>query len=232
MTTPPRKPASPLTEVLIAVIVPSIILMQLSGPEDLGPVNALLLALAFPLGWGARDLWLQRRLNPFAVLGLVSIGLTGGIGLLELDAFWLAVKEAAIPGLIGLAVIGSTWTRYPLIRTVLYHPRLIDVDRVQAQLLLRGAQSEFEARLQRATWMLGATFFFSATMNFILARWIVVSPAGSTAFNEELGRLTLLSYPMIAIPATLMMLLVLYYIGRAIHQLTGLKLSECLQTAQ
>ncbi|KJS74346.1 MAG: MFS transporter [Comamonadaceae bacterium BICA1-1] len=232
MTTPPRKPASPLTEVLIAVIVPSIILMQLSGPEDLGPVNALLLALAFPLGWGARDLWLQRRLNPFAVLGLVSIGLTGGIGLLELDAFWLAVKEAAIPGLIGLAVIGSTWTRYPLIRTVLYHPRLIDVERVQAQLLLRGAQTEFEARLQRATWMLGATFFFSATMNFILARWIVVSPAGSTAFNEELGRLTLLSYPMIAIPATLMMLLVLYYIGRAIHQLTGLKLSECLQTAQ
>ena len=232
MTTPPRKPASPLTEVLIAVIVPSIILMQFSGPEDLGPVNALLLALAFPLGWGARDLWLQRRLNPFAVLGLVSIGLTGGIGLLELDAFWLAVKEAAIPGLIGLAVIGSTWTRYPLIRTVLYHPRLIDVERVQAQLLLRGAQTEFEARLQRATWMLGATFFFSATMNFILARWIVVSPAGSTAFNEELGRLTLLSYPMIAIPATLMMLLVLYYIGRAIHQLTGLKLSECLQTAQ
>lgn len=232
MSTPPRKPASPLTEVLIAVIVPSIILMQLSGPEDLGPVNALLLALAFPLGWGARDLWLQRRLNPFAVLGLVSIGLTGGIGLLELDAFWLAVKEAAIPGLIGLAVIGSTWTRYPLIRTVLYHPRLIDVERVQAQLLLRGAQAEFEARLQRATWMLGATFFFSATMNFILARWIVVSPAGSTAFNEELGRLTLMSYPMIAIPATLMMLLVLYYIGRAIHQLTGLKLSDCLQTAQ
>ena len=80
--------------------------------------------------------------------------------------------------------------------------------------------------------MLGATFFFSATMNFILARWIVVSPAGSTAFNEELGRLTLMSYPMIAIPATLMMLLVLYYIGRAIHQLTGLKLTECLHTAQ
>jgi hypothetical protein len=37
---------------------------------------------------------------------------------------------------------------------------------------------------------------------------------------------------MIAIPATLMMLLVLYYIGRAIHQLTGLKLTECLHTAQ
>jgi len=68
-----RKPTSPLTEVLIAVIVPSIILMQLSGPEDLGPVNALLLALAFPLGWGARDLWLQSRINPFAVLGLSLI---------------------------------------------------------------------------------------------------------------------------------------------------------------
>ncbi len=35
-------------------------------------------------------------------LGLISVLLTGGIGLLELDPQWLAIKEAAIPGIIGI----------------------------------------------------------------------------------------------------------------------------------
>jgi hypothetical protein len=65
-------------------------------------------------------------------------------------------------------------------------------------------------------------------MNYILARWIVTSPAGSTAFNEELGRLTLLSYPVIAIPSMLMMLAVFYYLWRTIHGMTGFTLEEIL----
>ena len=60
---------NPLIELLIAIVIPSLILMKLSGPEDLGAVNALLLALAFPLAWGARDLLTRRKLNLFAVLG-------------------------------------------------------------------------------------------------------------------------------------------------------------------
>ena len=52
--------------------------------------------------------------------------------------------------------------------------------------------------------------------------------AGSAAFNEELGRLTLLSYPMIALPATLMMLAVLYYLAVGVKRLAGLSLSDAL----
>ncbi len=224
----PSKHNNPLLEILINIVVPSVILMKFSGAQHLGAVGALLLALAFPLGWGARDLVRRRKLNLFAVLGLISILLTGGIGLLQLDTQWLAVKEAAIPGLIGLGVLVSTRTRYPLIRTLLYTPALIDVARVQQHLEERGTAQAFEARLQTATYLVGATFFFSAAMNYWLATWIVTSPAGSAAFNEELGRLTLMSYPMIAIPSMLMMLAVLYYLARTIHKLTGLKLTDAL----
>ncbi len=218
----------PLIELLVSLIIPSLILMKLSGPEDLGVVNALLLALAFPLFWGARDFLARRKLNLFAALGLVSILLTGGIGLLQLDTQWLAVKEAAIPGLIGLAVLVSTRTRYPLIKTLLYNPALIDVARVRQRLEERETEQDFEARLQTATWLLGGAFFFSAAMNYFLATWIVTSPAGSAAFNEELGRLTLMSYTMISLPATLMMMAVLYYLARAARQLAGLKLTDML----
>ena len=220
---------SPLIELAITLIVPSLILMKLSGPEDMGAVNALLLALAFPLAWGARDLLMRRKLNLFAALGLISILLTGGIGLLQLDTQWLAIKEAAIPGLIGLAVAVSAHTRTPLVRVLLFSPALMNVERIQQSLDQRGNGDAFETRLKAATWMLGGSFFFSAAMNYFLATWIVVSPAGTPAFNEELGRLTLLSYPMIALPSMLIMMAVLYYLARSIHELAGLKLAEALK---
>jgi len=223
---------NPLVELTITLIIPALILMKLSGPEDLGAANALVLALSFPLAWGIRDFWLRRKVNLFAALGVISTLLTGGIGLLALDTQWLAVKEAAVPGLIGLAVLGSTYTRYPLVKTILLNPAIIDLARLQERLEAHGATRVFEARLLHATWMLSGTFFFSSAMNYFLATYLVVSPAGTPAFNEELGRLTLLSYPFIALPSMAMMILVIYYLSRATRELTGLSFTEFLHSTQ
>lgn len=227
-TTSTHKPR-PMIDLMVSLVIPSVILMKFSGPEDLGAVNALLLALAFPLFWGARDFIARRKLNLFAALGLVSILLTGGIGLLELDTQWLAIKEAAIPGLIGFVVVASAYTSKPLVRVLLFSPALMNVERIQESLIQRSNQAAFEARLKTATWMLGGSFFFSAVMNYLLATWVVTSPAGTPAFNEELGRLTLLSYPMIALPSMLIMMAVLYYLIRTIKELAGLKLAEAIK---
>jgi hypothetical protein len=227
---------NPLVELLINIVIPSVILVKWSGPQDLGATNALLLALAFPLTRGALDLarpacaGRRRRLNLFAALGLFGILLTGGIGLLQLDAQWLAVKEAAIPGVLGLVVAGSALTRYPLARVLLYNPAILDVEKIDAALAARGNAARFEARLRAATWMLGGAFFFSSVMNYWLATWIVTSPAGGAAFNEELGRLTFLSYPMIALPATLMTLAALLYLARGVRRLAGIGLGEALRS--
>lgn len=220
---------NPLTELLITLILPSFILMKLSGPEDLGSLHAFLLALAFPFFWGTWSLFRERKVNMLAVLGLCSILLTGGIGLLQLDAQWLAVKEAAIPGLIGLAVVISACTGKPLVRTLLLSPTLMNVERIQENLRQRGNSLAFETRLKSATWMLGASFFFSSAMNYFLAVWVVTSPAGTQAFNEELGRMNLLSYPVIALPSMLIMLALFYYLARSLDQLAGLKLNEALK---
>ena len=221
--------SNPLIELLITLIIPSIILMKFSGPKDLGAINALLLALAFPLFWGAREFLKQHKLNLFAALGVVSILLTGGIGLLQLDTQWLAIKEAAIPGLMGLAVAVSAYTRYPLVRVLLYTPALMNVERIQRRLAESGNHAAFEARLRIATWMVASSFLFSSVMNYFLATWIVVSPTGTPAFNAELGRLTLLSYPMIALPSMLILAVALYYLARSIRELAGLKLNEALK---
>jgi len=224
---PDHKPR-PWVDLLVSIVIPSVILMKFSGDEHLGSVNALLIGLAFPLGWGLFELIRYHKKNFIAVLGLVSVGLTGSIGLLEMDAQWLAVKEAAIPAIIGLAVLISTKTRYPLVRTLLYNPNLLDVNKIQAALESNNQVKEFDTRLLNATYFFSATFLFSSIMNYVLARWIVTSPSGTQAFNEELGRMTLLSYPMIAIPSTLMMMCIFYYLWRTIRRLTGLTLEEVM----
>jgi hypothetical protein len=220
---------NPLLEIAVTIIVPALVLMKLSGADSLGPLRALLLALAFPVGWGVWDGVRRRRLNWLSVLGVISTLLTGGIGLLALDARWLAVKEAAVPGLIGLAVLGSVWTRAPLIRILVFNADLFDVDKVHAALAERRNQVPFELRLRRGTVMLSGTFFFSSAANYVLARWIVTSPAGSEAFNQELGRLTLLSYPVIALPSMVMMMGLLFWLAREAKALTGLDLGDMLR---
>ncbi len=222
-----RKPNT-LLDLALGVILPSVILMKFSGEEDLGPVMALIVALAFPIGLGLYELVRHQTTNYIALLGLVSVLLTGGIGLLELDPKWLAVKEAAIPGILGIVVIGSARIGYPLIKTFLYNPAILNTEKIGAILRERGNVEAFEHRLSNANTWFGGTFFFSAVMNYLLATWIVTSPAGSTAFNEELGRLTLLSYPMIALPSMAMMIAILFLLVRSIKTLTGLSLEEAL----
>lgn len=219
-----------MIDMLVSIIIPSVILMKFSGDNDLGPTTALIVALAFPLAWGLFELLKYKKFNFIALLGLISVLLTGGIGLLQLDPQWLAIKEATIPGLIGIAVLVSTRTRFPLIKTLLYSPTVMEVSKIKRKLDDRGNTKAFESRLLNATYMLSSAFLFSSMMNYILAKWIVTSPAGSTAFNEELGQMTLLSYPVIVIPSMLMMMAIFYYLWRTINNMTGLTLEEIMVT--
>ena len=226
-TTLEHKPR-PFIDLLVSIIIPSIILMKLSGENDLGAAGGLITALAFPLGWGVFELIRYRKFNFIALLGLISVFLTGGIGLFELDNKWLAIKEAAVPSIIGLVVFGSTFTRFPLVKTLLFNPKVMNVEKIKQRLEDKNSTAVFEIRMMKANYLFSGTFVFSAIMNFILAKWIVTSPSGSSAFNEELGQLTLYSYPMIAIPSMLMMVAIFYYLWRTIHGLTGLELEEIL----
>lgn len=117
--------------------------------------------------------------------------------MLHLGPDWLAVKEAAFPGVIGLAILISAYT---LIRTLLYNPRVLNIEKIEMKLHEHGNRQHFDRRILNATYLLSSPFLFSAFMNYMLAKWIVTSPAGTSAFNEELGRMTLLSYPVSAIP--------------------------------
>ncbi|TMX35772.1 VC0807 family protein [Vibrio sp. Hep-1b-8] len=224
-STTPKK-SNPLFEILFNVVIPSFILMKFSGDEHLGTAMALVVALAFPIAYGAMDLIRNKKFNFIAALGFVSVLLTGGIGLLELDTRWLALKEALIPGLIGLAVLGSTFTRYPFMQKMVLNDTVLNLELITERLKENNKTQAFERCLMSSNYLFASTFAFSSAMNYFLATWIVTSPAGTAEFNEELGKLTLYSYPIIAIPSMLMMFGIFYYVWRQIRAMTALETEQ------
>ena len=156
--------------------------------------------------------------------------MTGGLGLLGISPFWFAVKEAAIPLTFGLAVLGSLYTPFPLVRTFLYNEKMIDVARVDTELDQRSQHDIFDRLLLTSTYLLAGAFFLSAVLNFVLARVIIHSPGGTPEFAAELGKMLSLSWPVIVIPVTVVMVVALWRLISGIKRLTGLELEEILRT--
>ena len=230
----PQKPqkkshGSLLANLALNIIIPTLILTKLSGEDDLGPRLAIIVALAFPIGYGLYDFLKTREANIFSILGVISILLTGGISLFELDPKYIAIKEAAIPGIIGLITLISHYTPYPIVEKLLFNEQIMDVEKIKRVAEERGASNTLQTRLRNTSYLVAGSFFLSSTLNYILAKWIVVSSPGTTAYTEELGKMTALSFPVIALPSMVVMMASLFYLFKGIEKLTALSLEDILQ---
>lgn len=221
-----------LLNLLLNIAIPTVVLMKFSGENYLGVKLAIVVALAFPIGYGLLDFRNRHKINFFSILGVVSVLLTGSISLLELDPKYIAIKEASIPGLLGIATLISIKTRWPLVKTLLYNKSIICVDKIELALKKNSSESAFQSSLQTASVLVASSFFLSSTLNYILAKIVVVSAPGTEQFNIELGRLTALSYPVIVIPSMIVLVGSLIYLGKAITKHTGLKFEEILVELQ
>lgn len=216
------------------IIIPVLILNKLS--KFIGPLAALVLALAFPLGYGIYDLVKRKKTNAFSVLGLLNVLFTGGLALLGLNGFWFAVKEAAFPSLVGIFVLGSAFTKRPFIETLFLNPSIMKVDLLEQRLQEHGKQKEFHEHMRKATYWLSLSFVFSAVCNFVLARRIFInidtslSPeAQSLMLNDQIAEMTTWSMAIIMVPSILFLLGIFWYLMRGIKQYSGLSTEDLLQ---
>jgi len=232
MPLPTPKRENLLLNILFNVILPSILLSWLSKPERLGPVWGLVVALSFPLGYGVADFIRRRQANFISVIGFFSVLLTGTFALIQVDRFWFAVKEAAIPTVIGLSVLASLKSRNPLVRQLLYNDQVIDVVRVEKALASRGSERAFANQLTQASVWLAGSFVISAVLNFALARYLIRSDTGTPEFNTELGKMNFWSWPVIVVPSMVMMMFTLWRLIGGITRLTGLSTDEIFRTRE
>lgn len=214
---------------LFNVALPTFILMKLSSLDRLGPELAFIAALSFPLTYGLWDFYSRRKFNFISGLGFVSVLVKGSLGLLKLDGFWFAVNEAALPGIFGLAMLISAYKKKPLVKMFLLNESIVDVPKIQNALEEHGCQEQFDAVLLRSTYLLFLSFLVSAILNFVLAYYMLKSPSGTPEFNEELGRMTALSFPIIMVCSSSIMIYALWDMLKKIKLLTGLELESILK---
>ncbi len=185
-------------------------------------------ALLFPLAYGIYDLLARRKWNVFSIIGILSVLLTGGIGLMKLSREWMIVKETAVPLILGVVVLATLKTKKPLVKLLVMNESVLDLERIESALDQRGTREDFGAYLRKATYLVAASFLVSAALNCALACMIFKSPAGTDAFNEEVGRMTALSWPVIVLPTTLIMIFAIMQIFKAIKNCAGLDIEEAL----
>jgi len=217
-------------ELILCVILPTLILKYLSPEDQLGPVYGLVLGLSLPLGYGIHQFIQEKKFGFIPALGFISILLTSSIGLLELDSKYIAIKEAAIPLIIGIGTIVSLKTPYPLVKTFIYNDKILQIDKVNAALEEHKSEALFEQALKVATYILAGSFLLSAILNYVLAKVIVTSPSGTPEFNDQLGTMNLLSYPVITIPCVIVMIIAMLYLFKKIKSLTGLELEDIVHS--
>ena len=216
------------------IAVPALILTKgakLAGRfgAELSPAVVLVLALAFPLGYFVWDFLRRRKTNWISVVGFAGTLLTGGIGLFRLSPFWIAIKEASIPLLIAVVMIFSR----RLVRTFLFNEKVFDVSAIEASVRERGNEEMLEGTLKRCSRVLTASFLLSAALNFALARILVTTEPeiDSAKFNEEIGEMMALSWPVIVLPCMLFIFTALWILLKGLEKASGLPFERLFRNA-
>lgn len=219
------------------LILPSLLLIKgVSWSQKIGwslsPTTILIIALAFPLGYGIYDRLTRRKWNFFSILGLIGVLFMGGIGVLELPKEWVPIKEAAIPGAIGITILFFSKIRAFLIKTLLYSHLIFNISLIESKLKELGNENAFKDLLKKSSYGLGCSFLMSAVINYILAVQIVVSETGTEAFLKEIGKMNLWSYVFITIPFLIVFILIYIFLVRGIKKLTGLSLEDLIMAPE
>lgn len=216
------------------VIVPALILNK--GSDHIGPLWALLIALAFPLGFGLSDLLRNKKWNPLSILGFLNVMVTGGLALLGLGGIWFSIKEAFFPFIIGVFVWLSSRKEKPLVKTFLLNPQTMHVELIEERLREKNREVDFTRLLQFSTKLLSVSFFLSAILNFVLAERIFTdldpsldATQKSILLNQQIAQMTTWSAGVIVIPSTLFLIFILWHLLKGIRQLTDLTTDQILR---
>ena len=141
-----------------------------------------------------------------------------------------AIKEAALPTILGTLTVLTLKTKRPLVHLFLLNPEIMNVDLINQRLKDHNAVGSFDALMKKCTWLIALSFIVSAFLNYFLSRWIVVTEpfVDKIAFNDQVGQMMGWSFPVISIPCMLITLYALKILTGGIKEMTGLKLEETM----
>lgn len=215
-----------ITNLAFGIFIPIYILNSPKLP--LTPEQRLIVAVLFPLLYGAFEWWQTKKHNFIALLGLINVLITGSFGLLQLEGFWFSVKEATFPFLIGVFVLISGFRGTPVFQKMLLSPELFDLPHLHQKLDDQQKQGDFQKLIQQSNYFLAFSFAISALLNFVIAEKTFLpidlaldATARANVLNEQIAQMHKRGFLGIAIPSMIMMLGLLAYFLKRTETITG-----------
>lgn len=225
---------NPLLNLLVNIFLPVMILNK--GGQYFAPQTVLMLALCFPLIYGIQDYVRRKHKNYVSLIGILNILLTGGLAMMNLRGMWFALKEASLPLLLGVMVLGSAWTQNPAARMMFCNPQILDMKLIDEKLAALGRFKDFDVLLKKTTLWLSVSFFISSALNFLLAVRIfsdidtTLAPAAQeTILNEQIARMTWMGFAVIALPLMIFSGALVYFFLKRVSVLTETPLNSLLK---
>lgn len=220
-----------LWELFFNLCLPTFLLMKGHTLLHVSPKIALALAISCPLSYGILDWIKEAHFNWIAFLGLISIVVKGSVGLLEGSNQLLAINEMLLPTIMGCGLFGMRLLRKPpFLMKFLLNEQFCNAQLILERLEMNKALPVLNKHVIMYEWSLSGLFFFSAVLNYLLARYLVVHPAGSVEFNHELGLLTGWNFAIIAVPATLGLLCIVWRFFTQVQKLSQLTWDELFKS--
>jgi MFS family permease len=222
----PKKQTSVFMQFLINVFLPLLVLTKFSGEEQLGATGGLILALAFPIVYEAYNIYKRRRVSMLSVFAIGGILITGIIGLLGLSENWLALRRSIIYAVGAAGILGSMAINKPVM--VLLVKQVVDFNKVKMAVKARGNTRKLNKSLRLSGYAASAGLLATAAASFVLTKAIIVSPAGTTGFNEEYARLRVISTFAVTLPLIVGLVIIISLMIFKLEKLSGLGSEEML----
>lgn len=219
----PEKEENVLLNLLLNIALPAFILSSLSKEDRLGPLIALIVAIALPIGYGIYDFATRRNFNFFSVIGFISVLLTGGLGLMKASPFIFACKEAILPLLFATLILLTHLRKTPFIQTLLLNPQLINVKKLTAALDANDGWGRFRKLMFHCSIFLALTLCASSIANFFLAmRVLEGTEGGSPEYMKGIGKITWMGFLIIGVPMMVAFIGIFFYMMKGLGRITGM----------
>ena len=238
---------SPFADIAINVLAPVVVLSYLSAEGDklwhIGPMWAMFVALALPIGYGLWHYLKHRQMNVFSLVGLFSVLLTGAITIYLWSggqnvrsnaALFFGIKEAAQPLILGSLFLITHKMSKPLFNILIYNDNVFDLPRIEAAIVEKGNQGRYQGLLWKSTLMFFGSFLISSVINLGLAFYFLgdLDPTSTNwkqLYNNDVAKITGWGFVVIGVPILVIGGFILWYLVAGLKRLTGLETDMILQ---
>jgi hypothetical protein len=208
-----------IVDIIMGAVIPIIILDRLSGPEQLGPIAAYVLAAMVPVAWVFVDLFFVTKKFNFITSYVGFSSIVGGLlTFWFVDGLLYAIKDTI--GLLIRVLIfgGSVVVGRPILKYFFIQALNADTPTKEQSLNDLFKEPSVDKSFRAATWIVVIETAIAAVINFYLNLQMVLAAFGTEAFNQQVAQVNAITRVALSVPSMLAFMIAMWIMYRAVYR--------------